>query len=58
MPKRWRIVKGDSFTWQYIDTGAGPPKVVAKSNESWETKAEVRAEIEEMKRNDDIEDED
>lgn len=58
MPKRWKVVPGGSYTWQYIDTDERPPKVLAQSNESWETKGEVRDEIDEMKRNNDIEDED
>ena len=55
MPKRWRIAKGGSWTWQYVDTDASPRRILAQSNESWETKGEVRAEIDEMKRNDDLE---
>jgi hypothetical protein len=55
MPKRWRIAKGDSWTWQYVESGKGPPRVLAQSSESWNSKDEVRAEIDEMKRNDDIE---
>lgn len=57
MPKRWRIARGGSWTWQYIDTDQDPPTVLAQSMETWERKREVRAEIEEMKRNDDIEEE-
>lgn len=55
MPKRWRIAKGGSWTWQYVDTDARPPRVLAQSNESWDTKNQVRDEIDEMKRNDDLE---
>jgi hypothetical protein len=58
MPKRWKIAKGGSWTWQYVETGNGPPKVLARSSESWETKDDVRAEIDEMKRNDDVEEDD
>jgi hypothetical protein len=54
MPKRWRVVAGGSFTWQYVDTKTG--EVVARSHESWETRPEVHQEIRDMKRNDDIED--
>jgi hypothetical protein len=57
MPKRWKIASGGSWTWQYIDTDQRPPKVLAQSMETWERKAEVRAEIEEMRRNNDIEEE-
>lgn len=56
MPKRWKIIRGGSFTWQYVETGGGSPKVLAQSNESWETKKEVRKEIEDMRKNNDIED--
>ncbi len=55
MPKRWRITRGGSWTWQYVETGGGPPRVLAQSTESWESKDKVRAEIEEMKKNNDIE---
>ena len=55
MPKRWKITRGGSWTWQYVETGEGAPKVLAQSSESWETKDKVRAEIDEMKRNDDLE---
>jgi hypothetical protein len=57
MPKRWKIVSGGSWTWQYVDPDQNPPKVLAQSMETWERKNEVRAEIAEMKRNDDIEEE-
>lgn len=58
MPKRWKIAKGGSWTWQYVETDNGSPRVLAQSSESWETKESVRAEIDEMKRNDDVEEED
>jgi hypothetical protein len=53
MPKRWRVVAGGSYTWQYVDTDTG--KVLARSNESWQSRRQVREEIQDMKRNDDIE---
>jgi hypothetical protein len=53
MPKRWKVVGGGSYTWQYVDTATG--KVLARSNETWENRREVRDEIQDMKRNDDIE---
>jgi hypothetical protein len=55
MPKRWKIASGGSWTWQYIDTDQNPPRGLAQSMETWERKREVRAEIEEMKNNNDIE---
>jgi hypothetical protein len=53
MPKRWRVVSGASYTWQYVDTDNG--KVLARTSESWESRRAVREEIQDMKRNDDIE---
>jgi hypothetical protein len=53
VPKRWRVVAGGSYTWQYVDTDTG--KVLARSNESWQSRREVREEIQDMKRNDEIE---
>jgi hypothetical protein len=58
MPKRWRIAKGSSWTWRYVDTDFKPPKVLAQSNERWESKKDVRDEIEAMKRNKEIDEED
>jgi hypothetical protein len=54
MPKRWKIVAGGSFTWQYIDTDT--KEVLAESKERWDSRREVREEIDDMKRNDDLED--
>jgi hypothetical protein len=54
MPKRWKIVAGGSFTWQYIDRDT--KKVLAESKERWDSRREVREEIDDMKRNDDLED--
>jgi hypothetical protein len=54
MPKRWRVVAGGSFSWVYVDTDSG--RVLAKSNERWQSRREVRDEIRDMKRNDDVED--
>jgi hypothetical protein len=36
-----------------VDTDTG--KVLARSNESWQSRREVREEIQDMKRNDEIE---
>ena len=58
MPKRWKVVAGGSYTWQYVDTDERPAKVLAQSNESWETKKEVRDEIAEMKANEDFDEDD
>lgn len=57
MPKRYRIVQAESFTWRYVDTDERPPKVLARSHETWETRQEVRDAIDEMK-GADVEDED
>jgi hypothetical protein len=53
MPKRWKVVRGGSFTWQYVDTDTGD--VLAQSKERWDSRREVREEIDDMKRNDDVE---
>jgi hypothetical protein len=60
MPKRWLVVTGASYTWEFVDEeNEGDPQpghrvVLAKSNESWETPQEVEAAIEEMKGNRDV----
>ena len=50
MPKRWKIVSSNSFTWQFVEREGGRPlKVLAQSNESWDSRDEVKREIERMK---------
>ena len=59
MPKRWKVVQSNSFTWQFVEREQGRPlRVLAQSNESWETRDEVRAEIDRMKQIDEFDEDD
>jgi hypothetical protein len=59
MPKRWKVVQSNSFTWQFVERERGGPlRVLAQSNESWETRDEVRAEIDRMKQIDEFDEDD
>jgi hypothetical protein len=55
MPKMYRIVDGNSATWEYVDAkkNNGDPdpgdKELARSKESWATEDEAVAAINEMK---------
>jgi hypothetical protein len=59
MPKRWRVVSGASFTWEYYDSETD--QVLDRSGGRWERRRDVRDRIREMKDSDvddDEEDED
>jgi hypothetical protein len=49
MPKRYRVVGGSGFTWEYIDE-TDPKKwvLLAESHERWPTQGEVEKEIKMM----------
>lgn len=49
MPKRYRVVGGSGFTWEYIDE-TDPKKwvLLAESHERWNTEQEVEDEINAM----------
>jgi hypothetical protein len=52
-------VSSNSFTWQFVERERGRPlRVLAQSNESWETRDEVKAEIDRMKRVNEFDEED
>jgi hypothetical protein len=48
MPKRYRVVSGSDFTWEYIDDTNDPWVLLAESHERWATEQEVEAEINAM----------
>jgi hypothetical protein len=48
MPKRYRIVRGSKFTWEYINEDTDPWELLAESHERWDTPEEVKAEIAQM----------
>ncbi|MGH2675211.1 MAG: hypothetical protein ACRDKA_13685 [Actinomycetota bacterium] len=54
MPKRWKIVKGGSYTWQYVDEdGQGNVReVLAESRKSWDEEDDVDKEIDAMRKAD------
>lgn len=59
MPKRWKIVSGGSFTWQFVERERGQPlRVLAQSNETWDSREEVKREIERMKAIDEFDEDD
>jgi hypothetical protein len=54
MPKRWRIVRAGSYTWQLVyepeeEDEERAVTVLAQSSERWETEAEVQTEIDRIK---------
>jgi hypothetical protein len=48
MPKRYRVVRGSDFTWEYTDDDKEPWVLLAESHERWNTAEEVEAEIKQM----------
>jgi hypothetical protein len=52
MPKRYRIVGGSKFKWEYAEESdqdkTKPGKLIAKSRMGWKTEAEAEAAINEM----------
>lgn len=48
MPKRYRVVGGSGFTWEYVDDTNDPWVLLAESHERWPTEKEVEAEINAM----------
>jgi hypothetical protein len=52
MPKRYRVVGGSKFKWEYADEddkdATKPGKLIAKSRKGWDTEAEAKWAIEEM----------
>jgi hypothetical protein len=48
MPKRYKVVGGSGFTWEYVDDDKN--LLLAESFEHWETEDEVEEAIKEMKR--------
>jgi hypothetical protein len=55
MPKRWRVVAGGSFTWEFYDTETG--EVLDRSGHRWDRRRQVRERIREM-RDSDLDDDD
>jgi hypothetical protein len=47
MPKRWRVVRGGSWTWEYYDTQTG--EVFDRSGRTWERRRKAREAVQEMK---------
>lgn len=48
MPKRYRVVGGSGFTWEYVDEDTTPWTLLAESHERWNTEKEVEDEINAM----------
>ena len=56
MPKRWRVVRSGSWSWEYYEKNTG--EVIERSAHTWERRKEAKAVVDEMKRADVDEEED
>ena len=54
MPKRYHVVGGSGFTWEYIDEDTADWTLLAESHERWNSEKEVEDAIKAMGGNRDI----
>jgi hypothetical protein len=47
MPKRWRVVRAGSWTWEYYDKDT--KEVLDRSGRTWERRRKAREAVQEMK---------